>query len=177
MTDNLERQETVTIADLLDKHIQTREDTMTVLRTQWIHQVFLQLIEARLEAGLTQAELAHRLDRHQSAIGRLERSDDIKLSTLFDYLSAVGQIPTGKINTLSELEAFSRVARAAGDKKQTELWTFPDWLRQTPKATKYGAASANSGSQQPTRTSVTKPLPSEQQIPDSTSDRGESVAA
>lgn len=48
------------------------------------------LREIRKLAGLTQAEVAQRLDIGQSAVTRLESRKDIHVSTLRDYLDALG---------------------------------------------------------------------------------------
>ncbi|HSU16459.1 helix-turn-helix transcriptional regulator [Longimicrobium sp.] len=49
------------------------------------------LREARKEAGLTQEEMAKRLNTKKSAISRLEnRASDIRLSTLERYARALG---------------------------------------------------------------------------------------
>ena len=50
------------------------------------------LREAREEAGITQEELAKKLRTKKSAISRIENhSEDIRLSTLNQYLKAVGK--------------------------------------------------------------------------------------
>lgn len=50
------------------------------------------LREARVQAGLTQEEVARRLDTKKSAISRIEnRAGDIRLSTLERYAAAVGR--------------------------------------------------------------------------------------
>jgi HTH-type transcriptional regulator / antitoxin HipB len=50
------------------------------------------LRQAREEAGITQEELAKRLRTKKSAISRIENhSEDIRLSTLKQYLEAVGK--------------------------------------------------------------------------------------
>ena len=49
------------------------------------------LRQARQKAGLTQAEVAERLDTKKSAISRIEnRAGDIRLSTLERYAKAIG---------------------------------------------------------------------------------------
>lgn len=50
----------------------------------------LELRELRSEAGLTQVELAERLGRSQGAVSELERRDDVYLSTLREYVEALG---------------------------------------------------------------------------------------
>ena len=50
------------------------------------------LKEARIDAGLTQAELVHRMNTQKSAISRVENhAGDIKLSTLENFASALGK--------------------------------------------------------------------------------------
>jgi ribosome-binding protein aMBF1 (putative translation factor) len=49
------------------------------------------LRQARERAGLTQEEVAQRLDTKESAISRIEnRAGDIRLSTLERYATAIG---------------------------------------------------------------------------------------
>ena len=50
------------------------------------------LKQARLEAGLTQEELAKRLNTKKTAISRIENhAEDIKLSTLESFARALGK--------------------------------------------------------------------------------------
>ena len=50
------------------------------------------LKQARLEAGLTQAQVAKKLHTQKSAISRVENhAEDIRLSTLVNYAQAVGK--------------------------------------------------------------------------------------
>jgi len=50
------------------------------------------LKQAREEAGITQEELAEKLHTKKSAISRIENhSEDIRLSTLKNYVSAIGR--------------------------------------------------------------------------------------
>jgi HTH-type transcriptional regulator/antitoxin HipB len=54
--------------------------------------VGLLLKQARLEAGLTQEEIARKLHTKKSAISRIENhAEDIKLSTLIRFAQAVGK--------------------------------------------------------------------------------------
>ena len=48
------------------------------------------LAEARVRAGLTQTEVAQRLGISQSDVSKLERRDDLRLSTLARYARALG---------------------------------------------------------------------------------------
>lgn len=48
------------------------------------------LAEARARAGLTQSEVAERMGVSQSDVSKLERRDDLLLSTLRRYVEAVG---------------------------------------------------------------------------------------
>ena len=50
------------------------------------------LKQARLEAGITQEELASRLNTKKTAISRMENhAEDIKLSTLEKFVEAIGK--------------------------------------------------------------------------------------
>lgn len=50
------------------------------------------LRQAREDAGLTQEEIAQKLNTKKSAISRIENhADDIRLSTLRKYASAIGK--------------------------------------------------------------------------------------
>jgi len=50
------------------------------------------LREARVKAGLTQEELARRMNTKKSAISRIENhAEDIKLSTLEKFAQAIGK--------------------------------------------------------------------------------------
>jgi len=50
------------------------------------------LRQARKDAGLTQEEIAKKLNTKKSAISRIENhSEDIRLSTLKDYVEALGK--------------------------------------------------------------------------------------
>ncbi len=50
------------------------------------------LKQARLEAGLTQEEVARLLDTKKSAISRIENhAEDVRLSTLVNYAQAIGK--------------------------------------------------------------------------------------
>jgi predicted XRE-type DNA-binding protein len=48
------------------------------------------LAELRRSSGLTQAQLAERLGMTQSKVSQLERQDDARLSSIVDYLAALG---------------------------------------------------------------------------------------
>ena len=48
------------------------------------------LAQLRRELGITQSQLAERLDVQQSAVSRLEQRADIKVSNLVRYLEAMG---------------------------------------------------------------------------------------
>ena len=50
------------------------------------------LKQARLDAGLTQLQVAHKLKTGKSAISRIENhAEDIRLSTLANYAQALGK--------------------------------------------------------------------------------------
>jgi transcriptional regulator with XRE-family HTH domain len=50
----------------------------------------IELAEIRREAGVTQAEMAARLRTTQGSVSQLERRGDVLLSTLSEYLNALG---------------------------------------------------------------------------------------
>jgi transcriptional regulator len=50
----------------------------------------VELSEIRREAGVTQVEMAARLRTTQGSVSQLERRGDVLLSTLSDYLNALG---------------------------------------------------------------------------------------
>jgi DNA-binding XRE family transcriptional regulator len=52
--------------------------------------VALRLAELRRQHGITQAELARRLDVSQANISRIEHEEDIYFSTLRQYVEALG---------------------------------------------------------------------------------------
>ena len=56
-------------------------------------ELWLQLVEARQEAGLTQVELAERLGVSQAQVARIEKRgyDAYTLTTLRRYVEALGQ--------------------------------------------------------------------------------------
>ncbi len=69
------------------------ESRKAYFRESWLAAAMATLYRARWGSGLTQAELAQRLGTTQSAIARLERSDDTKLSTFWEYLYACDVAP------------------------------------------------------------------------------------
>jgi transcriptional regulator with XRE-family HTH domain len=50
----------------------------------------LELRELRAERGVTQVELAERLGRSQGNVSAFERRDDVYLSSLREYVEALG---------------------------------------------------------------------------------------
>jgi transcriptional regulator with XRE-family HTH domain len=121
----------VTVEDLIAEYIRTPEQRRMFLRKGWIHDVIMQLIRVRCDAGLTQAELGERLGKQQSAIARLERGDDLKLSTLFDYLAALDLTPADQIPLGSYSEAVRRIPGAedlAGEDSSVQQDSAPSVL-------------------------------------------------
>lgn len=49
----------------------------------------IDLSEIRRDAGVTQAQMAERLQATQGAVSQTERRSDLKLSTLIEYVSAL----------------------------------------------------------------------------------------
>lgn len=69
------------------------------------------LNQVREALGLTQEELANRLRIRQSNVSRLERRSDVQLSTLYDYVRALGaelelyvRLPDGREVRLHQFE-------------------------------------------------------------------------
>ncbi len=59
-------------------------------RTDELEIEYLTLQELRKAAGLTQAEISRSLNMPQSNVSRLERESDMLLSTLRNYIDAIG---------------------------------------------------------------------------------------
>lgn len=59
-------------------------------RTDELEVEYLTLQELRKLAGLTQADISRSLNMPQSNISRLERESDMLLSTLRNYIDAIG---------------------------------------------------------------------------------------
>jgi len=84
------------MSDLQD-YLAKRKETDTALADNFEegYQAFkfgVLLKEARKEAGMTQLDLATKLDTQKSAISRIENhSEDVKLSTLERFASALGK--------------------------------------------------------------------------------------
>lgn len=83
--------------DDLDKYIKKRKKESPQFARNFEDgykdfKIGVMLKQARLEAGLTQEEVAKKLHTRKSAISRIENhADDIKLSTLKKYAWAVGK--------------------------------------------------------------------------------------
>lgn len=83
--------------DDLEKYIQKRKDQSSEFDEQFEEgyenfRIGILLRRAREEAGVTQDELAKLLNTKKSAISRIENhSEDIRLSTLKNYVEAVGK--------------------------------------------------------------------------------------
>ena len=63
-------------------------DRLAAPRAQTLEKI--RLYELRHGEAISQAELAVRLDVTQGAIAKLEHSDDVRVSTLRQYLDALG---------------------------------------------------------------------------------------
>ena len=68
-------------------------------RTRKLEAEYLTLQELRKKAGVTQAGVSQELGMSQSNVSRLEKGSDMLLSTLRQYVEAVG----GKLNITVEL--------------------------------------------------------------------------
>jgi len=82
-----------TLEDLIEDALQTEEGSRDHLRARWIEDTIATLRSVRRSVCLTQAELARKMETHQSSIARLEGEDDITLGKVWDYLYACGEAP------------------------------------------------------------------------------------
>jgi transcriptional regulator with XRE-family HTH domain len=78
--------------------------------------LWLQLVEARMAAGLTQAELAKRLGVSQSQVARIEKRgcDAYTLNTLRRYVQALGEGFSLEVKVHSPIEERGQAASGAG---------------------------------------------------------------
>jgi predicted XRE-type DNA-binding protein len=82
-------------------------------RAEELEAEYLTLQELRKAVGLTQTEVSRSLQMPQSNVSRLERESDMLLSTLRNYIDAIGgnltilvelpNKPPVRLNTLSDL--------------------------------------------------------------------------
>ena len=83
--------------DDLDKYIATRKKKSPTFAKDYDKgyeqfKIGVMLKQARLEAGLTQEQVAKKLNTKKSAISRIENhAEDIRLSTLEGFAEAVGK--------------------------------------------------------------------------------------
>ena len=83
--------------DDLDKYIESRKKKSPEFAKNFDtgyeqFKIGVILKQARLEAGLTQEQVAQKLHTQKSAISRVENhAEDIRLSTLINYAHAVGR--------------------------------------------------------------------------------------
>lgn len=85
----------LTREDLLREYVYSSEEaTDEYMKEMWLLASIGNLVRSRLQAGLTQREVADALGTTQSAIARLEAGNDIKLSRLWDYLRVCGSVPS-----------------------------------------------------------------------------------
>jgi len=83
--------------DDLDKYIEKRKRESSKFAQNYEKgyeqfKIGILLKQARLEAGLTQSQVAIKLKTGKSAISRIENhAEDIRLSTLINYAQALGK--------------------------------------------------------------------------------------
>ncbi len=83
--------------DDLDKYIEKRKSKSSKFAQNYEKgyeqfKIGILLKQTRLEAGLTQAQVATKLKTGKSAISRIENhAEDIRLSTLVNYAQALGK--------------------------------------------------------------------------------------
>lgn len=100
------------LQDIWDKLPDERKERIQA-RTEELEVEYLTLQELRKAAGLTQAEISRNLEMPQSNVSRLERESDMLLSTLQNYIAAMGgsliitvelpNKPPVRLNMLSDL--------------------------------------------------------------------------
>ncbi|HTB50264.1 MAG TPA: XRE family transcriptional regulator [Solirubrobacteraceae bacterium] len=66
------------------------DDEPDIQRVREAMRAELRLADLRKHRGASQAKIAKRLEVSQSNVSQLERSDDVKLSTLAHYVEALG---------------------------------------------------------------------------------------
>jgi hypothetical protein len=78
----------------------------------------VRLRELRKEQGISQAELAEILNKQQGEISKIERRQDVKLSTLRDYITSVGgslqvlaRMPGGVVRAIEIQDEHERTGR------------------------------------------------------------------
>jgi DNA-binding transcriptional regulator YiaG len=85
----------------------------------------VRLSELRKERGISQAELAEILNKQQGEVSKIERRNDVKLSTLRDYVKSIGgslqvlaRMPNGAVRAIEiedeQSKAFRKRSISAG---------------------------------------------------------------
>jgi len=77
-------------SDLRDKLMERSGAAEAVERARAAFDGEVRLYELRHAEALSQVELAGRLEITQSAVSKLEHAEDVRVSTLRDYLEALG---------------------------------------------------------------------------------------
>lgn len=77
-------------SDLRDKLMERPGAAEAVERARAAFDDEVRLYELRHAEALSQVELAGRLEITQSAVSKLEHAEDVRVSTLRDYLEALG---------------------------------------------------------------------------------------
>lgn len=92
------------------------------LKTDWIIGMMLRLEQARKDAGLTQGDLAQKLNRQQSVVSRTERDleGSISLSRYADWLFACDAIPS-EIEIMSLDNVRQNLLRPPTNEPQTRI--------------------------------------------------------
>jgi len=82
-----------TLDDLIVNAMIGDQSAKDFMRERWVARTIAGLRKMRHDAGLTQADVAKRLDTKQPAVARLEASSDLTLTRLWDYAYACGETP------------------------------------------------------------------------------------
>ncbi len=144
----VEDDEAVDLDSLFNEIVLSDSDSeKEFLRTQWIEHVLNQLVSLRVSNNLTQRQLGERIGKPQSSIARLESASDMKLSVLWDYLSAIGLSPATPLHT-NELTVELNSLRRDSIGSHTGLPRMPKYeFHHSALAKARASANANVGAQ------------------------------
>lgn len=116
------------MSDLIRETMEESEDSARVfLRQSWISAANAALRDARYRAGLTQEEVAQRLETTQSAIARLERDFEGRttLHRFIDYVLACGAMPLSvAVEPFSAVRSYV-IANPEADRGEA---SYCDWI-------------------------------------------------
>lgn len=136
-----------TLADMARERVEESEERAKgYLRESWRAQTMALLHRARWAADLTQAEVAERLGTTQSAVARLERSEDTTLRRIWEYLYACGVTPL-EIETVPFDDLREYVRQQPGADRTVEL--VKQWTAKSKKTVNRKSTSKTPRRKQP----------------------------